>query len=80
MATPTLRSQASAERSPSPPPAAAPADAATVMLRGVKAGTLAVRGLRSGRVYLFTGGEITAVASLDVPALLRSGAAELAAG
>ena len=43
------------------------------MLRLVRAGTLALRGPRSGRVYLFSPAEPTAVLAEDVDALLRTG-------
>ena len=43
------------------------------MLRHSKPGTIALRGPRSGRVYLFTAGEPTAVLAEDAAVLLRTG-------
>jgi len=67
------RRAAAAERSPYR--AAAPA---AVMLRHRNPGTLALRGPRSGRIYLFTDREPRAVDPEDAATLLRSGAVERA--
>jgi hypothetical protein len=48
------------------------------MLRHTGTGALAVRGPSSGRVYLFSDREATAVLAEDVDALLRTGALERA--
>jgi hypothetical protein len=48
------------------------------MLRRKGPGTLALRGPRSGRAYLFSDREATAVLAEDVDALLRTGALERA--
>ena len=84
LTTPSRSLQPRVEHWPPPTPAApSPPSrdaAAPVMLRGVKAGTIALRGPQSRQVYLFTGGELTAVAAVDVPALLRSGVVEPVGG
>ena len=54
------------------------AASAAVMLRHRNPGTLALRGLRSGRIYLFTDREARAVDPEDAATLLRSGAVERA--
>jgi len=70
-----------------PAPATRPAEApqrratiapAAVMLRHAKPGTLALRGPRTGRIYLFIDREPRAVDPEDAPTLLRSGAVERA--
>jgi hypothetical protein len=43
------------------------------MLRHARAGRIALRGPRTGRVYVFSDREPTAVLADDVDALLRSG-------
>ncbi|HEV8628789.1 MAG TPA: hypothetical protein VGV61_00630 [Thermoanaerobaculia bacterium] len=47
-----------------------------MLLRHASAGTIALRGPRSGRIYLFSDTAASAVLAQDVDALLRSGALE----
>lgn len=79
MTTPTPPSRNPGESSRLPrtfatarPPA--PVTGAPVMLRAAKAVTIAIRGPRSGRTYVFTDRNATSVLAEDAPALLRSGA------
>jgi hypothetical protein len=50
------------------------------MLRHAKTGTIALRGPRSGKVYLFSDREATAVLARDADVLLRTGVLERASG
>ena len=54
----------------------APAPATPAMVRHARAGTLALRGPRSGRIYLFSDREASAVLAEDLEILLRTGVLE----
>lgn len=75
----TTTPAAAPARHPSPPAVSDPAPrsiraaAAATMLRHARAGRIALRGPRTGRVYVFSDREPTAVLADDVDALLRSG-------
>lgn len=63
---------------PDPPRRRVPEPSAPAMLRYTKAGTIALRGPYSGRVYLFSNREASAVLAEDVDVLLRTGVLERA--
>lgn len=67
-------------QTPSAPPKPHPSIPApeSVLLRTAGTGTLSLRDPRSGRLYLFSDRKAIAVLTVDVDALLRTGALERA--